>query len=237
MNLTEPYPTSPSGSNIRDQITSYLSGLVPAGLIDTGIAAAFTIATLILAALGYRHARRQTWLSGWLSGPVAVLTALLAASYGVSGLPSLVGVDPLSRDPKSLLAAVVVALLAGALVSGAAWPVAAHASAYRGSPTTLADLKDWALQGDRLYAGGGAAAGAALGWIVLGPLLSAAGAVIGLLVTAVVVTLRAPAIPAARPEHPRPPAAPPEQPRPPVVPQEHRPPHAPVAPVVSDEDW
>jgi len=225
MITSEPYPTSPSG--IQDQITAYLSGLVPPGLVDTGICAFFTVVTAILAGLGYHHARRQKWLSGWLSGPVAVLTALIAASYGVSGLPDLLGVDPLARDPKSLLTAVVVALLAGTLVAGAAWPVAVHASAYRGSPVTLQDLREWVLQGDRLYAGGGAAAGAALAWIVLGPLTCVAGAVLGLLVTAVVVTLRAPATPAVRPE----------QPRPPAVPHEHRPPRAPVPPVISDEDW
>jgi len=227
MNLAESYPTSPGG--IQNQVTAYLSGLFPAGAFDTGIAAVFTIATLILAALGYRHARRQKWLSGWLSGPVAVLTALIAASYGMSGLPNLFGVDPLARDPKSLLAAVVVALLAAVLVAGAAWPVAAHASAYRGSPTTLADLKDWVLQGDRLYAGGGAAAGAAVAWIVLGPLTCVAGAVLGLLVTAVVVTLREPATRAGRPAPMQPPTAQPEHPRPPAP--------APVPPAVSDEDW
>lgn len=221
MVLAEPYPTSPSG--IQDQVTSYLSGLVPPGLIDSGICAFFTVVTVILAALGYRHANRQTWLSGWLSGPVAVLTALIAASYGVSGLPSLVGVDPSSRDPKSLAVAVVVALLAGALVAGAAWPVAVHASAYRGSPVTLPDLREWALE-ERLHSGGGAAAGAAVGWIVLGPLTCVAGAVLGLLVAVTVVTLREPAV---RPAPTQPPAAP----------QEHRPPAAPVPPAVSDEDW
>jgi len=227
MNLAEPYPSSPSGGSIQDQITGYLSGLVPPGLIDSGVAAFFAVVTLALAALGYHHARRGKWLSGWLSGPSAVLTALIAASYGVTGIPNLVGVDPFSRDPKSLLVAVVVALLAAALVAGAAGPVAAHASAYRGSPITPTDLREWVLQGDRLHAHGGAAAGAAVGWIVLGPLLCVAGAVIGLLITAVVVTLREPAAPVARPEHPRPP----------VVPQVHRPPSAPAPPVVSDEDW
>lgn len=230
--LAEPYPTSPSG--IQNQITEYLSGLVPPGLIDTGIAAAFTIATVILAALGYHHARSGKWLCGWLSGPVAVLTSLIAASYGTSGLPALLGVDPLSRDPKSLGVAVVVALLAGALVAGAAWPVTVHASTYRGGPVTLGDLKEWVLQGDRLYAGGGAAGGAAAAWIVLGPLLSVAGAVLGLLITVTVVTLRAPATPAGRPAPTQP-----GQTRAPVVPREHRPQSAPapVPPAVSDEDW
>ncbi len=221
MNLSEPYPTSPSG--IQDQVTTYLSGLVPAGAFDTGIAAVFTVATLVLAALGYRHARRQKWLSGWLSGPLAVLTAVVAASYGTSGIPTMAGVDPSSLDPRSLFVSAVVALLAAVLVAGAAWPVAAHASAYRGEPTTLVDLREWVLV-ERLPAAGGAALGAALAWITLGPLTCAAGAVIGLLAVATVVTLRTPAVPAA-------PAAPPAHPQPPVVP-----PSAPPA-VVSDEGW
>jgi len=224
MIFAEPYPTSPSGGSIPDQVTSYLGGLVPAGAVDSGVAAFFTVVTVILAALGYHHARSGKWLNGWLSGPVAPLTALIAASYGVSGLPNLFGVDSSARDPKSLLVAVVVALLAGALVAGAAWPVAVHATAYRGSPITLADLREWVHYGDRLYAGGGAAAGAAVGWLVLGPLMCVAGAGLGLLITAVVVTLREPAV---RPAPTQPPAAPPE----------HRPPPAPVPPVVSDEDW
>jgi len=232
MITSEPYPSSPSRGSIQDQVTSYLSGLVPAGAVDTGICAFFTVMTVILAALGYRHAHRQKWLSGWLSGPVAVLTSLIAASYGTSGLPVLFGVDPSSRDPKSLLVAVVVALLAGALVAGATWPVAVHASAYRGSPITPVDLRDWVIQGDRLYAGGGAAAGAAAGWIVLGPLLALTGAVIGLLVAVTVVTLRAPATPAARSAPMQPPAAQPGQVRPPVAP-----PTVPAPPVVSDEGW
>ncbi len=231
MIISEPYPTSPPG---RDQVTSYLSGLVPAGAVDTGICAAFTVVTVILAALGYRHAHSGKWLNGWLSGPVAVLTSLIAVSYGVTGLPSLFGVDPLAGDPRALLAAVVVALLAGALVAAAAWPVAAHVAAYRDRPITLANLREWVLQGDRLYAGGGAAAGAALAWIVRGPLTCVAGAVLGLLVTAVVVTLREPATRAARPAPTQPQAAPPGQTRPPVVPPPAR---APVPPAVSDEDW
>ncbi len=217
----EPYPTSPSGGSIQDQITGYLTGLIPAGAVDSGICVVFTVVTALLAGLGYRHARRQKWLNGWLSGPSAVLTALIAASYGTSGLPNLVGVDSFSRDPRSLLVDAVVALLVAALVAGAATPVAVHVAAHRGSPINLADLRNWALA-ERLHSGGGAAAGAAVGWIMLGPLLCVAGAVIGLLVTAVVEHLRAPVIPAAQPE----------QRRPPVVP-----PHAPVPPVVSDEGW
>jgi hypothetical protein len=226
--LSEPYPTSPSGGSIQDQVTAYLSGLVPPDLVDTGISAFFTVTTVILAALGYHHFRRGKWLSGWLSGPSAVLSSLIAARYGVSGLPALFGVDPFSRDPKSLFAAVVVALLAAVLVAGAAWPVAAHASAYRGSPITPLDLREWA-QAERLHAGGGAAAGAAVGWIAFDPLLCVAGAVIGLLVTAVVVTLRGTA---ARSAPTQPPAAQPEHRRPPVVP-----PTAHQPPVVSDEGW
>jgi len=225
MNLAEPYPSSPSGGSIQDQITSYLSGLVPAGAVDSGICAFFTVVTVILAALGYHHLCRQKWLNGWFLGPASILMALISASYGVSGLPALFGVDSFARDPKALLVDGAVALLAAALVAGAAWPVAVHASAYRGSPITLADLREWVLQGDRLHAGGGAAAGAAVGWIVLGPLTCVTGAVLGLLVAATVVTLRTPAVlaaPAAPPAHPQPPAAPP---------------HAPVPPVVSDEGW
>ncbi len=223
MMLAEPYPSpTPSPlSGIPDQVTAYLSGLVPAGAVDTGISAFFTVATVILAALGYHHGRRGRWLSGWLSGPAAVLMALIAASYGATGLPNLIGVDSFARDPKALLVDGAVALLAAVLVAGAAWPVAAHVAAYRGRPITLVELKEWA-QAERLHAGGGAAAGAAVAWIVLSPLLALAGAVIGLLVTAGVVTLRAPAVPAARPEQPRPPAALPE----------HR---APVPPPISDE--
>ncbi len=229
MVLAEPYPTpSPSPtSGILNQVTSSLSGLVPPGLVNTGIAGLFAVTTMILAALGYNHARRGSWLSGWLSGPVAVLTAVVAASYGASGLPTMAGVDQFALDPQAFVVDAVVALLAGALVGAAAWPVAAHASAYRGSPTTLADLRDWVLQGDRLYAGGGAAAGAAVAWIVLGPLMCVAGAVLGVLVTVTAVTLHDPATPAVRPG----------QPRPPVLPQGHRPPPAPVPPVVSDENW
>ncbi len=229
MIFAEPYPTSPG--SIQDQVTSYLSGLVPPGAVDTGVCVAFTVVTAILAALGYRHAHRQKWLSGWLSGPAGVLAALIAASYGTSGIPNLVGVDPLAREPKSLLAAVVAALLAAALVAGAAWPVAAHVAAYRDRPITLQGLKEWALE-ERLHSGGGAAAGAAVGWIVLGPLLCVAGAVIGFLVTAMVEHLRAPAARSARSAPMQPPAAQPGQVRPPVAP-----PTVPAPPVVSDEGW
>lgn len=160
--------------------------------------------TVLLAALAYHRARRETWLGGWLAGPVSIITALVAGSYGVSGLPNLVGVDSFARDPRALLVDAAVALLAAAVVAGAVWPVLAHVAAFRGRPITVADLRDWA-QTQRLHAGGGAAAGAAAAWIVLGPLLCAAGAVLGALATAVVEHLRGPAIPAARPEHRRPP--------------------------------
>jgi len=218
--LSEPYPTSPS--RIQNQITAYLRGLVPPGLVDTGICAFFAVVTAILATLGYRHARRGKWLNGWLSGPSSVVTALIAASYGVSGMPALAGVDPAARDPRTLLVDAGVALLAGALLAGAAWPVAMHAAAHLGCPISVQNLREWVLS-ERLHAGGGAAAGAAVGWIVLGPLTCVAGAVIGLLITATVEHLRGPAIPSTQPEHPGPPVAPP---------------HAPVSPpVVSDEGW
>jgi len=186
MNLAESYPLSPA--SIQTQITEYLSGLIPAGAVDSGICAIFAVVTAVLATLGYRHARSGKWLCGWLSGPVAVLTALIAASYGATGLPSLAGVDPLAREPRAVLAAVVVALLAGALVA-AAWPVALHVAAYRGSPVTLLELRAWA-QTTPLHAAGGAGAGAAVAWIVLGPLLSVAGAALGLLITWLVEHLR-----------------------------------------------
>ena len=216
-------PPSPSPlSGIPDQVTGYLTGLIPAGLIDTGIAAFFTAATLVLAALAHHHDRRQAWLCGWLSGPAAIFTALIAASYGTSGLPNLFGVDPFARDPRSFAVDAAVTLLVAALVAGAAWPVAAHVAAHRGSPITLAALRNWALA-ERLHAGGGAAAGAAGGWIVLGPLLCVAGAVIGALATAVVEHLRRPVTPVPPAEHLRPPAALPRAPVPPAV--------------ISDEDW
>ncbi len=156
MALSEPYPTSPPSptSGIPAQVAAYLDGLFPVGLVDTEICVFFATATLILAALGYHHARRGTWLSGWLSGPVSVITSLIAASYGVSGLPDLFGVDPFARDPRSLLVDVAVALLVAALVAGAATPVAVHVAAHRGSPITLVDLREWA-QTRRLHAGGG----------------------------------------------------------------------------------
>ena len=216
MLLAEPYPTPPPG--IPGMVTNYLTGLIPAGVIDTTVSAFFAAATLILAALGHNHARRQTWLSGWFSGPVSILTALVAASYGVSGLPDLVGVDPFARDPQTFVVDVAVALLAGAVVAGAAWPVAARYAARCGRPTSVAALREWA-RARRLHAGGAAAAGAVAGWIAGGPLLCVAGAVIGALFVATVEHLRGPG---AQPEHPRPPGAPPR---------------APVPPVVSDEGW
>ncbi len=225
MVLAEPYPTPPPG--IPSQVTGYLTGLIPPGVIDTGIAAFFAAATLILAALAHHHARRQTWLSGWFSGPVGILAAAIAVSYGVSGLPALAGVDSFARDPRSLFVDAAVALLAAALVAGAVWPVAVHVAAHRGSPINLVDLREWA-QTQRLHSGGGAAAGAAVGWIVLDPLLCVVGAVFGFLLTATVEHLRATGISVPPAEHPRPRAVQPE----------HRAQHAPVPPaVVSDEDW
>jgi len=216
--LAEPYPTPPPG--IPGMITGYLTGLIPAGVIDTTVAAFFAAVTVVLAALGYHHARRQTWLSGWVSGPVSIVTALIAASYGASGLPDLAGVDPSARAPQTFVVDATVALLAGAVVAGATWPVAAHLAAHRGSPITLADLRDWA-QAQRLHAGGGAAVGAALAWIVLGPMLSVAGSVIGVLITGLIEHLRGPAGPAT--------------PAPPAAPREHRVVPAPVPPPISDE--
>lgn len=224
--LAEPYPTpapSPT-SGILNQVGGYLGGLVPPGLLDSGIALTFAVPAVILAALGYNHTRRGTWLSGWLSGPSALIFALIAASYGASGLPALLGTgsfDPGAPDPRSLVVSVVVAVLSGALVAGAAWPVAAHISAYRGEPTTLADLREWILV-ERLPAAGGAMGGGALAWITLGPPTCVAGAVLGLLVTVTVVTLRAAAIPAARSAPTRPPVAQPE-------------PRTPAHPTISDE--
>ena len=232
MNLVaEPYPTpSPSPtSGILNQVTTSLSGLVPPGLVDTGIAAVFAVVTVILAALGYHHFRRGTWLNGWLSGPSAVLASFIAAFYAASGLPVFAGVDPTALEPRSLFIDVVVALLAAVLVAGAAWPVAAHISTYRGEPTTPTDLREWVLT-DRLPAAGGAVGGAALAWIVVTPVLCLAGAVIGVLSTVTVVTLRAAPVartaptPPPRVAHPQPQAVPP-------------PVSAPTRPAISDENW
>ncbi len=229
MIFAEPYQSSPGG--LQDQITNYLSGLVPAGAVNSGVAVVLAVVTVILATLGYHHARRGTWLNGWLSGPVAVLASLLAAFYAARGLPVFAGVAPTALDPRALFVDVVVALLAAVLVGGAACPVAAHVSASRGAPTTLTDLREWALT-DRLPAAGGALAGGALAWIVVDPLTCVAGAVLGLLVTVTVVTLRSPAV--ARSAPTQPPAVQPGHPQPPAVPPPVR---APAHPAVSDEDW
>lgn len=226
MIFAEPYPTpapSPT-SGILNQVTSYLGGLVPPGAVDSGIAVVFAVPAVILAALGYHHTRRGTWCSGWVSGPSALVFAVIAAAYGATGLPALLGTgsfDPSAPDPRSLVVSVVVAVLSGALVAGAAWPVAAHISAYRGEPTTLTDLREWILV-ERLPAAGGAMGGGALTWITLGPPTCVAGAVLGLLATVTVVTLRAAAIPAARSAPTRPPVAQPE-------------PRTPAHPTISDE--
>ncbi len=224
--LSESYPISPA--SIQNQITAYLSGLIPAGAVDSGICAIFAVVTAILATLGYRHALRGKWLNGWLSGPSAVLTALIAASYGDTGLPSLAGIDPLARDPKSLLTASVVALLAGALVTAAAWPVAMHVAAYRGRPVSPLELRDWA-QTTPLHAAGGAGAGALLAWAV-DPLLIVAGAALGLLITWLVEHLRGPQV--SRSESAGDAHATEGTPAP--VP-EHRAARAPVPPPISDE--
>jgi len=84
MITAEPYPTPPPG--IPSQVTSYLTGLIPAGVVDTGIAVVLTGLTLILVAVGHRHARRENWFSGWVSGPAAIITSLVAATYAATGL-------------------------------------------------------------------------------------------------------------------------------------------------------
>lgn len=224
--LSDSYPLSPA--SIQNQITEYLSGLVPPGAVDSGICVVFAVVTAILAAMGYRHAQSEKWLSSWLSGPSSVLTALIAASYGVTGLPNLLGVDPLAREPRAVLAAVVVALLAGGLVAAAAWPVALHVAAYRGRSVTLLELRAWA-QTTPLHAAGGAGAGALVVWIV-DPLLVVAGAVLGLLITGLVEHLRGSAVPlsgsagGARTTGLTPAPMP-----------EHRAARAPVPPPISDE--
>ena len=234
MFIAEPYPTpSPSPtSGILNDVTSSLSGLVPAGAVDSGIAAVFAVTTVLLAALGFNHSRRGTWLNGWLSGPSALLTSFIAAVYGASGLPNLLGkggFDPAYPDMQSLAVSVVVAASTATLVAGAAWPVAAHISTFRGSPSTFKDLREWVLV-DRLPAAGGATAGGALAWIVVTPVLCLAGAVIGVLSTVTVVTLRAAPVartaptPPPRVAHPQPQAVPP-------------PVSAPTRPAVSDENW
>lgn len=212
MVTAEPYPTPPPG--IPNQVTSYLTGLIPAWVVDTSVAVVLTGLTVLLAVLAHHHARRGTWLGGWSSGPASIITALTAASYANSGLPALAGVSPGDLDPRTILVEAATALAAAALVTGATWPVAMHVAKHRGRPITVADLRAWVLA-ERLHAAGGAAAGAALSWIVFNPMLSGAGAVIGLLVTGTVERLRSPLVPAP--------------------PREHRAAPAPVPPPISDE--
>jgi len=216
MITAEPYPTpTPSPlSGIPEQVTAYLDGLIPAGFVNTGVAAFFAVVTLILGALAHHHARRQTWLGGRLSGPVSIFTALVAASYGTSGLPNLAGVDSFARDPRSLAVDAALALLAAALVAGVAWPASVRLAAHRGRPVSLPVLRDWA-QTAPLHAAGGAAAGVVLAWIVFSPLLCVAGAALGFLATGLVEHLRGPAMPSP--------------------PHEHRSAPAPVPPPISDE--
>lgn len=192
--ITAEYPTpSPSQtSGILDQISRYLTGLIPPGVIDSGAAATLTAATVILAALGHRHARSGVWCSGWCSGPLGIVCALFAASYASTGLPALAGVAPGDIDPRTVVVEVAVALAAAVLIVGAVWPVAVHGAAHLGRPVTLLGLRAWA-QTTPLHAAGGAGAGALLAWI-LDPLFVVAGAVLGLLITWLVEHLRGAAV-------------------------------------------
>jgi len=190
----EPYPTpSPSQtSGILDQVTGYLTGLIPPGVLGSGAAATLTVLTVILAALGVSHARRGVWCSGWCSGPLGIVTALFAVSYASTGLPALAGVAPGDVDPRTIVVEVAVALFVAVLITGAIWPVAMHVAAYRGRQISLLELRAWVLA-ERLHAAGGAGAGALAAWIV-DPLLCVAGAGIGLLITGLVEHLRGPAV-------------------------------------------
>jgi len=217
MITAEPYPTPPPG--IPNQVTSYLTGLIPAGVLDSGAAVVLTGLTVILVAVGHRHAHRGNWCSGWVSGPVAIITALIAASYGASGLPDLAGVSPGDADPRTILVEAATALAAAVLIAGATWPVAMHVAAVRGSPISLPALRDW-VQTQRLHAGGGAAAGVVLAWIV-DPMLCVAGAVLGLLVTELIEHLRGPVVPVT-----------------PAAPRDHRVVPAPVpGPTPISDEW
>jgi len=190
----EPYPTpSPSQtSGILDQVTRYLTGLIPPGVLESGGAATLAGVTVILAALGHRHARQQNWCSGWCSGPLAIVCALFATSYAATGLPALAGVAPGDMDPRTIVVEVAVALAVAVLFAGATWPVAVHGAAHLGRPVTLLGLRDWA-QTTPLHAAGGAGAGALLAWAV-DPLFVVAGAVLGLGATWLVEHLRGPAV-------------------------------------------
>jgi len=191
----EPYPTpSPSQtSGILNQITEYLTKLIPPGVLGSGAAATLTVLTVILVAVGHRHARQQNWCSGWVSGPLGIVTALWAASYASTGLPALAGVAPGDTDPRTIIVEVAVVLFVAVLIAGAVWPVAAHVAAYRGRPVRLLGLRAWA-QTTPLHAAGGAGAGALVAWIV-DPLLCVAGGVLGLLITGLVEHLRGSQVP------------------------------------------
>jgi len=191
----EPYPTpSPSQtSGILDQVTQYLTGLIPPGVLDSGAAATLTVLTVILAAVGHRHARQQNWCSGWCSGPLGIVTALWAASYAATGLPALAGVAPGDADPRTIVVEVVVALAVAVLIAGAVWPVEVHVAVHLGRPVSPLGLRDWAQMAP-LHAAGGAGAGALLAWAV-DPLLVVAGAALGLGITWLVEHLRGPQVP------------------------------------------
>lgn len=195
MITAEPYPTpSPSQtSGILDQVTQYLTKLIPPGVLDSAAAATLTVLTVILAAVGHRHARQQNWCSGWCSGPLGIVTALWAASYAATGLPALAGVAPGDMDPRTIIVEVAVALAVAVLIAGAVWPVAVHVAAHLGRPVSLLGLRDWA-QTTPLHAAGGGAAGALLAWIV-DPLFVVAGAALGLGTTWLVEHLRGPQVP------------------------------------------
>jgi len=191
----EPYPSpTPSPlSGIPEQVTGYLAGLIPPGVLDSGAAAALAVVTVILAAVGHRHARQQNWCSGWCSGLLGIVTALFAASYASTGLPALAGVSPGDVDPRAIVVEGAVALFVAGLIAGAVWPVAVHVTAHLGRPVSLLELRDW-VQTTPLHAAGGGAAGALLAWIV-GPLFIVAGAALGLLITGLVEHLRGPQAP------------------------------------------
>lgn len=201
MITAEPYPTPTPG--IPSQVISYLTGLIPPGIIDTGTAVALTGLTVILVVGGHRGGRRGNWCSGWVFGPLGIGSSLFAASYFVTGLPALAGVSLGDADPRTIVVEVAVALAVAVLVVGAVWPVAVHVAAHRGRPVSLPALRDWA-QTAPLHAAGGAAEGVVLAWIV-DPMMSAAGAVLGLLVTALVENMRVraavPVTPAPLREH------------------------------------
>jgi len=192
--FAEPYPTpTPSPlSGIPEQVTGYLTKLVPPGVLDSGAAVVLTGLTVILVAVGRHHQRRGVWCSGWLSGPLGIAAALWAASYANTGLPALAGVAPGDVDPRTIVVEVAVALFVAVLIAGAVWPVAVHVAAHRGRPVSLLGLRDWA-QTAPLHAAGGAGAGALMAWIV-DPMLVVAGAALGLGATWLLEHLRGPGV-------------------------------------------